>query len=284
MMRPLLITGATGTLGRAFARLCAERHLACRVTSRAELDIADPASVAAALDRFEPWLLVNAAGYVRVDDAEHDPARCRRDNALGPEIIARACARNQVHLVTFSSDLVFDGRKREPYEEDDIPAPLGVYGRTKHEGEARVLDAHPGALVVRTSAFFGPWDDVNFVTIALRELAAGRQVLAAGDTIVSPTYLPDLVHTCLDLAIDGEYGLWHLANASTTSWADLARGAAELAGHRVDCIVSVACAQLPWRARRPAFSALGSARGVLLPSLEDALRRYHHARGEELPR
>ncbi|HEX2686123.1 MAG TPA: SDR family oxidoreductase [Kofleriaceae bacterium] len=280
-MQPILITGATGTLGRAFARLCAERYLACRGTARHELDITDPAAIAAAFDRFEPWLVVNAAGYVRVDDAEHDPARCHRDNALGPEILARACARNRVGLVTFSSDLVFDGRKREPYREDDVPAPLGVYGRTKHEAEARVQGAHPGALVVRTSACFGPWDDANFVTIALRELAAGREVRVAGDTIVSPTYLPDLVHACLDLAIDGEHGLWHLANASTTSWAELARSAAMLAGHRLDRIVPVACDQLPWRARRPAFSALGSARGVLLPSLGDALRRYHHARREE---
>ena len=280
-MRPILITGATGTLGRGFARLCAERYLACHVTSRAQLDITDPDSITAALERFEPWLVVNAAGYVRIDDAEHDHARCHRDNALGPEILARACARHRIGLVTFSSDLVFDGRKREPYHEIDRPAPLGVYGRTKLEAEIRVLDAHPGSLVVRTSAFFGPWDEHNFVTLALRELAAGREVHAAGDTIVSPTYIPDLVHACLDLAIDGERGLWHLANTGATTWADLAREAAKLAGHhghQIERIVPVPGAALPWRARRPVFSALGSARGVLLPPWNDALRRYHEAR------
>jgi dTDP-4-dehydrorhamnose reductase len=280
-MRPILITGATGTLGRAFARLCQERYLAYRVTSRRDLDIADPDSVTAALERFEPWLVINAAGYVRVDDAEHDQDRCHRDNALGPEIVARACARDRIGLITFSSDLVFDGRKTEPYDEADAPAPLGVYGRTKHESEVRVLDAHPGSLVVRTSAFFGPWDEHNFVTRALRELAAGREVRAAGDTIVSPTYLPDLVHTCLDLAIDGEHGLWHLASAGAATWAELAREAARLAGHRVDRVVPVQRAELAWRARRPAFSALGSRRGTLLPSWSDGLRRYHHARVEE---
>jgi dTDP-4-dehydrorhamnose reductase len=281
-MRPILITGATGTLGRAFARLCAERYLACHVTSRAELDIADPDAVAAALDRVEPWLVINAAGYVRVDDAEHDRDRCHRDNALGPTTVARACARDGVGLVTFSTDLVFDGQKREPYDEADAPAPLGVYGRTKHEAEARVLAAHPGSLVVRTSAFFGPWDAHNFVTRTLRALAADQIVHAAGDTTVSPTYLPDLVHACLDLAIDGEHGVWHLANAGTTTWADLAREAAELAGYRADRVVPVPAATLPWRARRPAFSALGSTRGVLLPPWNDALRRYHAARLEEI--
>lgn len=283
-MQPILITGADGTLGRAFARLCAERYLAYHGTSRAELDITDPASITAALDRCEPWLVVNAAGYVRIDDAEHERERCHRDNALGPELVARACARDQVGLVTFSTDLVFDGHKREPYDELDPPAPLGVYGRTKHEAETRVLDAHPGSLVVRSSAFFGPWDERNFVTHALRELDAGRAVCAANDTTVSPTYVPDLVHACLDLAIDGERGLRHLANTGTTTWADLARTAAEIAGHRVDRIVPVPAAALPWRARRPVFSALGSARGVLLPSWSDALRRYYAARGEEAGR
>jgi dTDP-4-dehydrorhamnose reductase len=276
-----LITGGHGTLGRAFARLCAERHLAFHVTSRAELDAAEPASVAAALDRLEPWLVVNAAGYVRVDDAERDPVRCHRDNAVAPETVARACARDQVALVTFSSDLVFDGGKRAPYDEGDAPAPLGVYGQTKHEGEVRVLDAHPGALVVRTSAFFGPWDDANFVTRALRALAAGREVRAPDDIVVSPTYVPDLVHACLDLAIDGECGLWHLANAGPTTWANLARGAAELAGHPLDRIVPVARHEMAWRATRPLFSALGSTRGALLPPLHDALRRYHHTSRED---
>jgi dTDP-4-dehydrorhamnose reductase len=277
----ILITGAAGTLGRAFARTCSERHLACLATSRAELDIGDPDGVAATLDRVEPWLVINAAGYVRVDDAERDHARCHRDNALGAAVIARACARRGVALVTFSTDLVFDGRKRDPYDEADAPAPLGVYGRSKHEAEARVLEAHPGALVVRTSAFFSPWDDHNFVTLALRELAAGREVRAASDTIVSPTYLPDLVHACLDLAIDGERGIWHLANAGATSWSDLAAAAAQIAGHAAERVRPVPAEALAWTARRPPFSALGSTRGVLLPPWADALRRYHDTRCAE---
>jgi dTDP-4-dehydrorhamnose reductase len=274
-VRPILVTGGTGTLGRAFHRLCSERGLVSVVTRRDELDIADPDSVAAALDRFAPWLVVNTAGYVRVDDAERDRDRCHRENALGPEVLARACERNDVALVAFSSDLVFDGHKQAPYEEDDIPAPLGVYGRTKREGEQRVLEAHPAALVVRTSAFFGPWDAHNFVTMVLRELEEGREVRAAEDTQVSPTYVPDLVHAVLDLAIDGEQGIWHLANQGVTSWADLARSAAALGGYPVEQIVPVPGSAMAWRAPRPRFSALGSARGTLLPGLPDALHRYY---------
>src|SRR4051812_43028492 len=111
-MSVILITGASGLLGRAFARLCAERHLAYRETTRAELDIADPDSVTAALERHAPWLVVNAAGYVGIDDAEHDAARCERDNVVGAHVLARACARARIALVTFSTDLVFDGAKQ----------------------------------------------------------------------------------------------------------------------------------------------------------------------------
>ncbi|MEJ7601596.1 MAG: SDR family oxidoreductase [Kofleriaceae bacterium] len=281
-MRPILITGATGTLGRAFERICAERLLAARVTCRSELDIADERSIATALDAHEPWLVINTAGYVRVDEAEQDPERCHRENVLGAELLARACASRGVRLVAFSSDLVFDGDKADPYDEHDRPAPLGVYGCTKLEAEWRTLEAYPGALVIRTSAFFGPWDEHNFVAGCLRDLAAGHEVRAAADAVVSPTYVPDLVHATLDLAIDGERGLWHLANAGATTWADLARTAASLAGHRIDRVIPVPGSELGWRAPRPRFSVLGSARGALLPPLDDALRRFHAARTQEL--
>lgn len=280
-MRPVLITGATGTLGRAFERLCVERHLACLVTTRAELDITSSSSTARTLDRLEPWLVINTAGYVRVDEAEGDRDRCHRENAIGPENLAAACATRDVSLVTFSSDLVFDGEKREPYDEEDAPAPLGVYGQSKHEGEQRVLDRHPGALVVRTSAFFGPWDEHNFVTRSLRALAEGREVRVPAEMVVSPTYVPDLVHATLDLAIDGEAGLWHLANVGSTTWGGLARSAALAEGHAPERVTEVPVEKLGWSARRPTFSALGSVRGHLLPTLEDALRRYHHVRKQE---
>lgn len=277
-MRPILITGKTGTLGAAFARIAPGRGLAVHVTDRAELDAADRRSVEAALERHRPWLIVNTAGYVRVDDAERDERRCHRENALAAEVLAAAAARHRVGLVTFSSDLVFDGDTDAPYGEDDAPRPLGVYGRTKAEAEARVLAAHPGALVVRTSAFFGPWDAHNFVTVALRELAAGRTVRCADDVVVSPTYVPDLVHACLDLAIDGERGLWHVANAGATTWAALARAAAQRHGLSCAGVVGVPIAALGLAAPRPRFSALASRRAPLLPSLDDALARYLDAR------
>ncbi len=277
---PILITGASGTLGRAFARICRKRNLAYRLLSRQDMDITDPASVERALDKYRPWAVVNTAGYVRVDDAERDAERCFRENAIGPAILAAACARHGVHLTTFSSDLVFDGALDRPYVESDAVAPLNVYGRSKAEAELRVQDKHPGALVVRTSAFFGPWDKYNFVTLALQTLERGEPFRAARDMAVSPTYVPDLVHACLDLAIDGESGVWHLANVGTLTWAELAEQAAARAGVDSSRLEAVAAESYGFAAPRPRYTGLHSERGILLPSLDHALGRYLELRNE----
>lgn len=271
---PLLITGSTGTLGQAFARLCRERGLNCLVLSRQDMDIADPASIERVLDQIQPWALVNAAGYVRVDDAERDAERCFRENTQGPLHLAAACARHRLPLLTFSSDLVFDGRRDAPYVESDAIAPLNIYGRSKAEAECGVLDRHPQALVVRSSSFFGPWDEHNFITVALRTLQAGKPFAAAYDLTVSPTYVPDLVHTCLDLLLDRAEGIWHLSNGLPISWCDLALHAAEHAG--IDCsrLLARPAKELGLLAPRPRYSALDSQRGCLMPGFGDALERY----------
>jgi len=275
-VRPIAITGATGTLGSAFARLCELRGIPYRLLTRKEMDIADPTSVDTALTELQPWAVVNAAGYVRVDDAEREVDACLRVNADGPAILAESCARQGVALLTFSSDLVFDGTSLSPYVESDTVAPLNVYGRSKAEAEERVLKAYPSSLVIRTSAFFGPWDNYNFLTIALRTLAAGHPFLAAEDATISPTYVPDLVHTSLDLLIDGECGVWHLANPGAIAWADLARLAAQQAGLDATRVYPVPTHTLGLAALRPPYSVLGSERGMLLPSLENAIARYFH--------
>lgn len=272
--RPLLITGATGTLGRAFARICEARGLPYRLLGRADMDIADPASVEAALQRWQPWAVVNTAGFVRVDDAEAEEPRQWRENVTGPGVLASACGRHGIRLLGFSSDLVFDGAKTQPYLEADVPQPLNAYGRAKHEAERRVLAAAPHALMVRSAAFFGPWDAHNFVTAGLRALRRGEAWTVAHDQNVSPTYVPDLVHSALDLLVDGECGIWHLANQGSASWWTLACMAAEGARLETRLIRPVPGASLGQLAARPRFSALGSARGNLMPTLQSGLERY----------
>lgn len=273
--RPLLITGGNGTLARAFARLCDLRGLAHRWLGRSQLDIAQTESVHRALRQFEPWAIVNAAGFARVDDAEAQREQCWRENVTGPETLARACAeRGGIPLVTFSSALVFDGRASEPYAEAATPAPLNEYGRSKLEGERRVLDALASALVVRTSAFFGPWDEANFVTRALRALAASHEFTAAADEIISPTYVPDLVHACLDLLIDGERGIFHLTNAGAVTWAGLAAAAAEAGGLDASTLRPRTNAELARPAVRPVYRALTSRRAWIMRPWPEALELF----------
>jgi dTDP-4-dehydrorhamnose reductase len=282
-VQPILIAGATGTLGSAFARVCARRNLACNVLTRQEMDITDPQSVEAAIVRFQPWAIINACGYVRVDDAEAEVERCLRENTLGPTVLALAAIRHQIRFMTFSTDLVFDGAKGAPYVESDAVGPLNAYGRSKVEAEQCVLDADPQALVIRTSAFFGPWDRHNFVAQALAALKAGQPFQAAGDIMVAPTYVPDLVNVALDLLVDRERGIWHLTNGEAVSWADLARQACAAAGvdaSRLEVVTSDQCGHV---APRPAYSALASERAQLLPKLDDALRRYVVAMRERTP-
>jgi dTDP-4-dehydrorhamnose reductase len=265
--RRLLITGATGTLGNAFARTCEDRALPFCLTSRAELDICDEASIAAALREHQPWALINTAGFVRVADADREREACFAWNAEGPEKLARACADAGIPLVTFSSDLVFDGTLGRPYFEDDPVSPACSYGESKAEAERRVLAAHGDALVVRTSAFFGPWDRFNFAWSVLSALAAGEAVRAARNVEVSPTYVPDLCHATLDLLVDGETGLWHLANQGGLSWHEFACRVAEGAGFDRSLIVSE-------DAPRAAATVLASRHGQMLRGLDEAIAEH----------
>jgi dTDP-4-dehydrorhamnose reductase len=269
----LLITGATGTLGQAFARICTKRGLAYQLLRRSQLDIANRDSVLDAIDRYQPWAIINAAGYVRVDDAETDEERCMRENVAGPVCLAKECERQQLPLVTFSSDLVFDGIKNEMYVESDVCAPLNVYGRSKAEAELRVLEEFSKALVIRTSAFFGPWDRYNFVHAVLDTLSQGQPFFAANDITVSPTYVPDLVNAVLDLLIDGEHGIWHVANSGGVTWAEFAQLAAVRAGRDASGVRPRPGLALGFVARRPSFTALASERGNFMASFEDSLER-----------
>lgn len=292
---PLLITGATGTLGRAFARMCVVRGVPYRLLRRQEVDIADESSVQAAIARWRPWAIINTAGFVRVDDAEacegvgidgatramgaDNADRCWRDNARGAEVLARACGEADIALVNFSSDLVFDGRKGVPYVESDVPAPLNAYGRAKAAAERAALRHCARALVIRTAAFFSPWDEYNFITRSLATLRRGERVQAADDQLITPTYVPHLVEAALDLLIDGEVGLLHLANRideapGAVSWAAFGHEVARAAGLDADAVVPVPGRRLGQRAARPAHAGLASERLWPMPSLARAIGDY----------
>lgn len=273
----LLILGSRGTLGSAFVRHCQQRGLDFLALSRAEVDVRDPMQVRRAVAACRPWAVVNATGFVDVDGAEQHADDCMRINAQGAEYVADACARSRARLLSISSDLVFDGAQNAPYLEDHHTGPLNVYGRSKVAAEQAVRAQLAEALVVRTSAFFGPWDEANFVTGVLRQLSHGLPVLASR-CVVTPTWVPALVDTSLDLLVDGASGLWHLANSGPRAWSDLARTVATMVGHDPSLVTECESHTLGWTAARPTYSGLGSRYGNLMPSVEESLERYFHLR------
>jgi dTDP-4-dehydrorhamnose reductase len=214
------------------------------------------------------WAIVNAAGFVRVADAEKEAAECMAANAAGAGRLARAAAARGIPFVTFSSDLVFDGLGGRPvHVESDAPNPASVYGHSKLSAERLVAAAGGQALMVRTSAFFGPWDRHNFAWAVIEALRRGEPVSASGSEIVSPTFVPDLCHAVLDLLIDGETGIWHLANEGVVTWFEFAKAIALACG--LDEALIFSRETSPFRS-----TALASERGILLRPLDDALKAY----------
>jgi dTDP-4-dehydrorhamnose reductase len=271
--RPLLIVGRTGTLGQALARDAATRNLPHLLTDRAMLDVTDPRSIDHTLDSVRPWAVINTAGLVDLDRAEREPERNAAQNTAGAANLARACAARGMRFITISTDQVFDGANPGAYLEPDVPNPLNAYGRAKAAAEAAVLAAHPDALVARTSAFFSADDPYNFAWWVLGALSRNEPVRAASDNIVSPTYVPDLTRALLDLLVDGESGIWHLANDGVASWADFAHRLADAAKLDSWLVQPVPAASLGWTAPRPPRVQLASVHGPLLPSLDDAVER-----------
>ncbi len=235
-----------------------------------------------------PRLVFNCAGYTDVDGAESRSELAMAVNAAGAQAVALACAEAGAHLVHISTDYVFDGKSGRPYREDDPPAPLSAYGRSKLEGERLVRQTLPGCLIVRSAWLFGPGRS-NFVEKVVAKGRLGEPFAVVADEVGSPTYAPDLAEAVLDLGRSWTGGVLHVVNQGQASRLELARASLELAGIDPGLIRPVTSAELGLAASRPAYSVLeagGAARlrGGPLPDWRDALRRYisrHLARKEQ---
>jgi dTDP-4-dehydrorhamnose reductase len=193
-----------------------------------ELDVLIPPSVTAALAASSPDVLVNTAGYTSVFKAETEPELAMRINGDGAGVAARAAGELGVPIIHISTDYVFDGRKNEPYVEDDRPAPLNAYGRSKLEGENKVRAATPRHVILRPSWVYSPFAG-NFVKTTLELAASQDEVAAAGDQVGCPTSAFDLADGLLKIArvlLAGaaaeHLGTFHIAGQGAASWADLA--------------------------------------------------------------
>jgi dTDP-4-dehydrorhamnose reductase len=227
----VLVTGAGGQLGHDLVSAFGD-HDVVGLTRR-ELDVSDEAAAVAAVRDHAPDLVVHAAAFTKVDVCESEPDTAWRVNALGSWWMARACALGDAAMVYLSSDYVFDGTNERPYTEFDPVGPQSVYGRTKEAGEQLVRSTLQRHYIVRTSWLLGV-HGANFVKTMLRLGGEGRTLKVVDDQTGSPTFAFDLAPAIRSLAVTGRHGTYHLTNAGSCTWYELARATFEEAGLSVD--------------------------------------------------
>ena len=281
MRRPtVLVTGAQGQMGFELARLLLPIGQVV-ATDRAQLDLADPDAIVAAMRGARPSLVVNAGAYTAVDRAETETALAHAVNGRAPGILAEEAKRLGALLIHYSTDYVFDGTRATPYPEDAPTAPQNVYGASKLEGERAIAATGALALVFRTSWVYG-LRGKNFL-LTVRRLAAERDELSiVADQVGVPNWCRTLAEATVRIVGAGlpaaaeRAGLYHLSSTGQASWYEFAR--AIVGDVPRPAIRAIATADFPTPARRPAYGVLATARfeaafGFALPHWRDALAR-----------
>jgi dTDP-4-dehydrorhamnose reductase len=279
------IAGCRGQLGRALVeRVAAEPRFELVGAVGREADLLDRHKIVERFDELAlaPHVVVNAAALTQVDRCEREPAAAARDNAQLPAALAEACAQRGIRLVHVSTDYVFAGDSQRAYREHDEPRPLNVYGRSKLEGERRVLAAAPDALIVRTSWLFGRGR--NFIAAILAQAEDRRAGRASGPLRVvddqhgRPTYARELADAIVYLVERAASGLYHVANRGVASWWELARASLDAAGYAALTIERIRTDELKLAAPRPLHAVLDCAKaeafGVKMSDWRDAVRSY----------
>ena len=273
----ILVTGAAGQLGSDVVAELNRRRIDCRGIDVAELDITDAGSVRSYITSLVPSCVVHCAAYTAVDKAEDEPELCMLVNADGTESIARACAEVGAEMVYISTDYVFSGDGKTPYETYADKAPLQVYGKSKLAGEEAVLRHIYKHYIVRTSWVFGRTGN-NFARTMLKLAETKPKINVVDDQVGSPTYTPDLAMLLCDIMLSGKYGTYHATNEGFCSWAEFAE---EIMRHGAPhCKVNKLSSELyPTKAVRPTNSrlskaSLDAAGFARLPTWQNALERY----------
>jgi len=258
----ILVLGRQGQVAQSLLeRATTVPGMAVTALGRPELDISDAASVAAAIAAARPDLVVNAAAYTAVDKAEADAAAAFAVNCEGASAAAAATARLGLPFIHLSTDYVYPGDKASAYVEDDATGPLGVYGRSKLAGELRVREAHPSALILRTSWVYSPFG-ANFVKTMLRVGAQQPELRVVDDQTGNPTSALDLASAMLRIAPGlTQGGTYHLCGAGSVTWCGFARQIFAISrahGGLAPEVKAIATRDYPTPARRPANSQLST--------------------------
>jgi dTDP-4-dehydrorhamnose reductase len=268
-----VVLGAGGQLGSDLSQLIGPDS----GFTREQVSVSDPDALDALLSGLRPAIVFNCAAYNAVDKAEAEKDLAYAVNAEGPANVARACARHRIRLVHFSTNFVFDGTLDRPYLESDPPSPISVYGASKLEGERRVLDLLPNALVIRTAALFGDRGSAikggSFPDRIISRAKRGEALRVVADQKVNPTYTADLAPVALELGESELRGVVHVVAAGCAGWDEFARAA--LAEFHVTAEVEPASsAELGGAARRPLNGCLSSSQVAPLRPWREGLHEW----------
>ncbi len=278
--RRFVVTGLTGQVAQSLAVQGTARHdVEVIAIGRPELDLCRPESISRSILAARPDIIVSAAAFTAVDQAEGDEDAAYIVNAAAPGELARVAKALKVPIVHLSTDYVFDGRKSDPYVESDPVGPLGVYGRTKLIGERMVSSTHDDHVILRTAWIYSPFGK-NFLRTMLRTAEARTEVSVVDDQIGNPTSAIDLAgailkvgHNLLDSTDPALRGLFHLAGNGDATWAEFAEEIFAISGALEGPVVRVArisTSDYPTAARRPINSRLNCERvsefhGIVMP-------------------
>ena len=277
----LLVTGATGQLGYEVVREFAQLGNEVFAPTRQQMNLENPGEVASAIRSYEADWVINCAAYTQVDKAESEPGKAFTVNRDSPAALAKSVADYGGRLLQISTDFIFDGTKTTPYSEHDKANPLGVYGQSKLAGELAVLDALPGATVLRTAWVYGIHGN-NFVKTMLRVAAAGKPLHVVNDQVGSPTWTTDIAAAILALVGKGETGVFNYTSAGETSWHGFATAILEQAAAlgfeiKTELVEPIPTSEYPTPAARPAYSVLDTDKiknclDLSIPQWRDSLK------------
>lgn len=250
----ILVTGSNGQLGHDVIKLLENSEHRVYGYDRKQMDITDEKAVFREVTKIKPDVIVHCAAYTNVDGAEKDQDGAYAVNTLGTKYLAMAAKEVDAKMVYVSTDYVFDGEAKEPYEVDSPTNPIGVYGKTKLGGEKAVKEILDKYYIVRTAWVFGK-NGKNFVKTMLRLGKERGEIGVVADQYGSPTYTIDLAKFIIELIQTDKYGLYHATNSGTCSWYEFAVEIFKQAGLNVK-VNPLTTEQYPTPAKRPKYSVL----------------------------
>ncbi|MBO7243059.1 MAG: dTDP-4-dehydrorhamnose reductase [Alistipes sp.] len=260
-MLKVIVTGGTGQLATAIAKLCTQSKNSYIITSIEELDICSVESVSKGVQDAD--IVINCAAYTNVEAAEENIEEATRINRDGVANIAKVARERGIKLIHISTDFVFggDNERTTPYHEQEAPSPINVYGKTKAEGEAEALTA-PGAIVLRTSWLYAPWGH-NFVNTIIGRARQGAELRVVDDQRGTPTSAISLAQAIIEIIESGAWqtmeGIYHYSDLGEASWYDFAKEILRIA--EVETRITP-CKSSEWqsKAKRPHYSVLDKSR------------------------